>query len=161
MSIEKVRTFLAGYGMEDKIQEFPVSSATVDLAAAALHTKPERIAKSMSFYGPDGDCILIVTAGDTKINNGKYKAKFGIKARMMSPEDALAKTGHAVGGVCPFALPAGVSVYLDESLKRFTTVFPACGSPNSAIEIDCETLFRLSGAKEWVDVCAIREEKQE
>ena len=154
MSIESVRTYLNSYALADRIMEFDVSSATVELAAAALGTEPARIAKSLTFYGTDGECLMIVTAGDQKIDNAKFKAHFGTKAKMMSFDDALAATGHAVGGVCPFALPeSGVAVYLDESLRRFSTVFPACGSANSAIELTIEELETYSGYTEWVNVC--------
>lgn len=152
MAIEKVRAFLAARGMEDRIQEFPVSSATVELAAEALHCAPARIAKTLSFLVDDG-AILVVAAGDAKIDNGKYKARFSTKAKMLAPDDVERMVGHAVGGVCPFALPEGVAVYLDESLRRFDTVFPACGSSNSAIELSLAELELLSGCSGWVDVC--------
>ena len=152
MSIEVVRTYLAPLGWADKIMEFPVSSATVELAAAALNTQPARIAKTLSFAQGEG-CLLVVCAGDTKIDNAKFKAQFGTKAKMLSPQQALEMTGHAVGGVCPFALPPGVPVYLDESLRRFPTVFPAAGSSNSALETTCCELEALSQAAGWVDVC--------
>lgn len=157
MSIENVRTYLQNHSLSDRVMEFDVSSATVELAAAALGTDPARIAKSLTFYGKDGTCIMIVTAGDQKIDNTKFKARFGMKAKMMSFEDALAATGHAVGGVCPFALPDGVEVYLDESLKRFDTVYPAAGSANSAVRMNCDELFLASGAVEWADLCKSRE----
>lgn len=153
MSIEKVRSFFAAQGMEDKVMEFSVSSATVESAAIAVGTEPARIAKSLTFMSKEGTCIMIIAAGDTKIDNSKFKQKFGTKAKMLTPDEVISFTGHAIGGVCPFALPDGVSVYLDEGLKRFTTVFPACGSSNSAIELDCDTLYRLSGAIEWADLC--------
>lgn len=152
MAIEKVRAFLAARGMEDRIQEFPVSSATVELAAEALHCAPARIAKTLSFLVDDG-AILVVAAGDAKIDNSKYKARFSTKAKMLAPDDVERMVGHAVGGVCPFALPEGVAVYLDESLRRFDTVFPACGSSNSAIELSLAELELLSGCSGWVDVC--------
>ncbi len=154
MAIEAVKTYFATRGLADRIMEFSVSSATVELAAAAIGTEGARIAKSLTFRGADGTCLMIVTAGDMKIDNGKFKQTFGCKAKMLSADEVLAETGHAVGGVCPFALPeTGVSVFLDESLRRFETVFPACGSANSAIELDCESLFRLAHATRWVDVC--------
>ncbi len=156
MSIERVRPFLAAFGREGDIREFSVSSATVELAAAALNVEPARIAKTMSFADGDG-CLVVVTAGDTKIDNPKYKQTFGMKAKMLSPDQALALTGHAVGGVCPFALPDTVRVFLDESLKRFDTVFPAAGSSNSAIEVTPAQLEQYSGGI-WVDVCKLREE---
>lgn len=152
MAIEKVREYFSKFGIEDRIQEFTVSSATVELAAQALGCAPERIAKTLSFYTADG-VALIVAAGDARIDNPKYKAQFGEKARMLKFEDAEALIGHAVGGVCPFAVNDGVNVYLDESLKRFETVFPACGSSNSAIELSIDELEKYSGYKEWIDVC--------
>ena len=156
MSIEKVREYLGELGVADKIQEFEVSSATVELAAIALGVEGARIAKTLSFYNKDGGCMLIVAAGDTKIDNSKFKARFGFKAKMMSFDDALSFTGHAVGGVCPFALPDGVEVYLDASLKRFETVYPAAGSSNSAIELTPDELEKFSRALAWIDVCAQR-----
>ncbi len=138
--------------MEQKIQELAVSSATVELAAEALHCEPQRIAKTLSFM-VDGHAVLVVAAGDAKIDNSKYKAQFGTKAKMLSPEEAESLVGHAVGGVCPFAVNEGVPVYLDVSLKRFETVFPACGSSNSAIELTISELETYSGYVEWVDVC--------
>lgn len=155
MSIEAVKAYFRPLGREQDIQEFPVSSATVELAAQALSTEPARIAKTLSFQDGEG-CLLVVTAGDTKIDNQKFKACFGFKAKMLTPDQALAMTGHAVGGVCPFALPAGVRVVLDQSMRRFPTVFPACGSSNSAIELTCEELERYSGGT-WADVCKPRE----
>ena len=152
MSIEKVKTYFRQYGMEEKIREFDTSSATVELAAAALCCEPQRIAKTLSFMVNDR-VVLVVTAGDMKIDNPKYKAKFGAKAKMLSKEEAETLVGHAVGGVCPFAVNAGVEVYLDESLKRFDTVFPACGSSNSAIELTIPQMEEYSGYVELVDVC--------
>lgn len=152
MSIERVRTYFKKYDIEEKIQEFDVSSATVELAAAALGCEPQRIAKTLSFMA-DGRPLLVVTAGDARIDNRKYKAAFGTKAKMLSPEEAETLIGHAVGGVCPFAVNEGVQVYLDVSLKRFDTVFPACGSSNSAIELTIPELERYSQYREWVDVC--------
>lgn len=152
MSIEKVRAFFAQYGMEDRILEFPVSSATVELAAQALNCAPCRIAKTLSF-GVNGAPILIVTAGDAKVDNAKFKARFGVKAKMLSHDDAATLIGHAVGGVCPFAVKEGVAVYLDVSMKRFDTVFPAAGSSNSAIELTIPELETYSGFADWVDVC--------
>ena len=154
MSIDKVKDFFRGFGMEDRIMEFDVSSATVDLAAQALGCDPCRIAKSLSFITPDGP-ILVVAAGDAKIDNPKYKAQFNTKAKMMTPDQAVELIGHAVGGVCPFAVNEGVRVYLDRSLKRFDTVFPACGSSNSAIELTLEELEKYSSAVSWVDVCRL------
>lgn len=152
MSIENVIKYFRQWNMEDKIQEFEVSSATVELAAFALHCEPQRIAKTLSFT-VKGRNILIVTAGDAKIDNSKYKARFAAKAKMLTADEVIEFIGHAVGGVCPFGIKEGVSVYLDESLKRFTTVFPACGSGNSAIELSIPELEKYSGYCEWIDVC--------
>ncbi len=152
MAIEKVKEYFREFGMEEKILEFTTSSATVELAAEALSCEPERIAKSLSFLLPEGP-ILIVAAGDAKVDNGKYKAKFHTKAKMLSFEQVEEMIGHAVGGVCPFAINEGVTVYLDESLRRFQTVFPACGSSNSAIELTIPELEKYSNYTEWVDVC--------
>ena len=154
MAIDKVRAFFRQYGLEGRILEFEVSSATVELAAQALNCEPCRIAKSLSFL-VDGAAVLVVAAGDARVDNAKFKAKFQTKAKMLSPADVEALVGHAVGGVCPFAVNGGVKVYLDESLKRFTTVFPACGSSNSAIELTLPELERYSGCLEWVDVCKL------
>lgn len=151
MSIERVRKYFRECGMEERIQEFDVSSATVELAAAALRCAPERIAKTLSFL-VEGHGVLVVVAGDARIDNAKYKAQFGTKAKMLSPEEVKAMVGHAVGGVCPFAVEEGVKVYLDISLKRFETVFPACGSANSAIELTIPELEEYSGYEGWVDV---------
>ena len=152
MSIERVKAYFKECGMEERILEFDVSSATVELAAAALHCEPERIAKSLSFM-LDGHGILVVAAGDARIDNHKYKEQFHTKAKMLSWEEAETLIGHAVGGVCPFAVNPGVAVYLDVSLKRFETVFPACGSSNSAIELTIPELEECSGHAGWVDVC--------
>ena len=152
MSIEIVRKYFSSFGMEERIQEFEVSSATVELAAQAVGCIPARIAKTLSFKIGE-EPILIVAAGDAKIDNRKYKDQFGKKAVMLSQEEVSEKIGHAVGGVCPFGIPDTVSVYLDESLKRFETVFPAAGSSNSAIELSLEELMQYSRAKEWIDVC--------
>ena len=153
MSIEKVREYFRKYNLEDKILEFDVSSATVELAAKALNVEPARIAKTLSFKQEEG-CILIVCAGDVRVDNKKYKAYFHTKARMLTPDEVLEYTGHAIGGVCPFGVSNTVEVYLDESLKRFSTVFPACGSSNSAIEFTPEELFKYSSALAWIDVCS-------
>ncbi len=152
MSIEKVRAYFTSVGLADRIQEFEVSSATVALAAEALHCEPARIAKTLSFMNGDG-ALLIVAAGDAKIDNAKFKARFGMKARMLTPEDALRLIGHAVGGVCPFAVNEGVPVYLDESLKRFDVVYPAAGSSNSGIGLSISELEEHSHFNSWVDVC--------
>jgi prolyl-tRNA editing enzyme YbaK/EbsC (Cys-tRNA(Pro) deacylase) len=152
MSIDKVRAYFKTQGIEDRILEFDVSSATVELAAQALGCEGKRIAKTLSFKIGDQP-ILIVTAGDAKVDNAKYKARFGAKAKMLSHADAASMIGHAVGGVCPFAVNEGVEVYLDESIKRFETVFPAAGSSNSAIELTVAEMERYSGFTAWVDVC--------
>lgn len=152
MAIDRVRAYLREFGAEERILEFPVSSATVALAAQALGCEEARIAKTLSFAQGEG-CILVVAAGDAKVDNGKFKARFAMKAKMLSPDDAQRLVGHAVGGVCPFGVNAGVPVYLDESLRRFETVFPACGSANSAIELTLDELERFSNAESWVDVC--------
>lgn len=152
MAIEKVKEYFNQFGIADRVQEFTVSSATVELAAQALNCEPCRIAKTLSFM-VDGHAVLIVTAGDAKIDNPKYKVQFGTKAKMLTPDEAETLIGHAVGGVCPFGINEGVTVYLDNSLKRFATVFPACGSSNSAIELSIEELVKYSGYVAWVDVC--------
>ena len=152
MSIERVREYFRSQGREQDILEFPVSSATVELAAQAVGVIPARIAKTLSFLVEDG-CVLVVAAGDAKGDNSKYKAFFHTKAKMLPPEQAVEMTGHAVGGVCPFANPQGVKTYLDVSLQRFDTVFPAAGSSNSAIELTCPELEQYSGSLAWIDVC--------
>jgi len=161
MSIQKVRTYFEGFGIADRIREFQVSSATVELAAVAVGVEGARIAKSLSFKVEDQP-IIIVVAGDAKVDNGRYKAQFHTKAKMLTHEEAHDWIGHDVGGVCPFALPENVKVYLDVSLRRFATVFPAAGSDNSAIELTCEELERYaSNFTAWVDVCkAWRPEEQ-
>jgi len=153
MSIETVKTFFQQHNIEHMILEFDTSSATVELAAVAVGTISARIAKTLSFQQKEGGGFLIVTAGDAKIDNAKFKGHFQMKAKMLTPEEVLELTGHAVGGVCPFGIDKQVPVYLDISLKRFATVFPACGSSNSAIELDCDTLFKLANGLEWIDVC--------
>jgi len=153
MSIETVKAFFKQHGLEDMVMEFDTSSATVELAAGAVGTIPAKIAKTLSFQQKEGGGFLVVTAGDAKIDNVKFKNHFHTKAKMLTPTEVLELTGHAVGGVCPFGLDNPVPVYLDISLKRFTTVFPACGSGNSAIALDCETLFKLANGQSWVDVC--------
>ena len=157
MSIEIVKDYFRAFGMEDKVLELDVSSATVQLAAIALGTEEARIAKTMSFKKDDG-CILVVTAGDVKIDNAKYKHTFGLKAKMLTADEVIELIGHAIGGVCPFAVKEGVkAIYIDESVKRFETIFPACGSSNSAIELTPEELFEYSKADSWVDVCKLKE----
>ncbi|MBQ4347544.1 MAG: YbaK/EbsC family protein [Firmicutes bacterium] len=152
MSIERVREYFRALGEEHRILEFDVSSATVELAAQAVGCEGARIAKTLSFKSGEG-AMLIVAAGDARIDNSKFKAQFGFKAKMLAPDEVQSLTGHAVGGVCPFALNEGVKVYLDESLKRFETVYPACGSSNSAIELTTDELERFSGSSEWIAVC--------
>lgn len=152
MAIEKVKEYFRQFGIEDRIQELTLSSATVELAAKALGCEPCRIAKTLSFLANEKP-ILIVAAGDTKIDNTKYRVWFGTKAKMLSADEVEEFVGHAVGGVCPFAVNEGVEVYLDMSLRRFDTVFPACGSSNSAIELTMEELEQYSNYREWVDVC--------
>ncbi|MDR0760327.1 MAG: YbaK/EbsC family protein [Treponema sp.] len=157
MAIEQVRAYFKQWNRDGDIIEMDVSTATVAEAANALGVIPARIAKSISLKQGDG-VMIVVTAGDMKLDNRKYKDQFTCKARMLSPEEALQSTGHAVGGVCPFALPAGIPVYLDISMKRFQTVYPACGSGNSAIELTLEELAQYSQSREWVDVCKLIEE---
>jgi len=152
MSIEEVKAYFAGHGMAQRVQEFAVSSATVELAARALGCEPCRIAKTLSFLVEDKP-VLIVAAGDVKVDNKKYKAQFGTKVKMLTPEQAENLIGHAVGGICPFAVRPGVTIWLDTSLRRFETVFPACGSGNSAIELTIPELERHSACTGWVDVC--------
>lgn len=162
MAIDKVREYFRQFGLEDKILEFDVSSATVDLAAQAVGVEGARICKTLSFKDRDGGCILIQAAGDARIDNRKFKDKFHLKAKMLTAEEVVEFTGHAIGGVCAFAIEnPNVKVYTDESLKRFDTVFPACGSSNCAIEFTCDELFRYSNAIEWVDVCKLPEEVNE
>lgn len=152
MAIDKVREYFSQYGIEQRIQEFDVSSATVELAAMALGCEPERIAKTMSFLVGE-QVILIVTAGDTRIDNQKYKQIFSTKAKMVPFDQVEELTGHAPGGVCPFAVKEGIKIYLDESLKRFDKVYPACGSSNSAIGLTIEELEKYSGYLKWIDIC--------
>jgi prolyl-tRNA editing enzyme YbaK/EbsC (Cys-tRNA(Pro) deacylase) len=152
MAIDKVREYLQQWGRDKDILEFDTSSATVELAANVLGVTPSRIAKTLSFQSEEG-ALLLVAAGDARIDNAKFKAEFGRKAKMLNPEEVLMFTGHAVGGVCPFGLKQKLPVYTDISMKRFNTVFPACGSSNSAIELTCEEVERYSGSIRWVDVC--------
>ena len=156
MSIEKGRAYFRNLGIEDRVREFEVSSATVELAAQALGVEGARIAKTLSFK-TDSGCMLILAAGDARIDNHKFKEKFHMKAKMLSPDEVLELVGHPVGGVCPFGINEGVAVYLDESMKRFETVFPAVGSASSAIELNLDELFRYSKALEWIDVCKLPE----
>ncbi len=152
MAITEVREYFKSYNMESRILEFPVSSATVALAAEALECEPNKIAKTLSFL-VDNQPILVVTAGDGKIDNKKYKATFHTKAKMLSPDQVTDLIGHGIGGVCPFAVKPGVTTYLDKTLQAFDTVFPACGSSNSAIELTLEELEYHAHAVQWVDVC--------
>ena len=154
MSIEKAREYLTRFHMEERMQEFEVSSATVELAAAALHCEPQRIAKTLSFFVEDA-AVLVVAAGDVRIDNRKFKEFFHTKAKMIPAEQVEQLVGHAIGGVCPFGVHENVKVYLDESLKRFQTVFPACGSSSSAIELTIPELEQCSGFLEWIDVCKL------
>ena len=156
MSIEKARAWLEKFGVGDSVQEFGVSSATVELAAAALGVDGARIAKSLTFKKGDG-AVLVAAAGDARVDNRKFKDTFGCKAKMLSPDEVITLVGHPVGGVCPFGINDGVEVYLDESLRRFDTVYPACGSANSAIGLSLEEFFHISGALGWVDVCKLPE----
>lgn len=156
MAIERVKEYFRQYSMENRIIELNESSATVELAAQALGCEPARIAKSLSFM-VDDKAILVISAGDVKVDNAKYKAEFGTKAKMLTAEEVETMVGHAVGGVCPFGINEGVTVYLDESLKRFHTVFPACGSGNSAIELTIPEMEQYSGYDKWVDVCKLKE----
>ncbi len=157
MSIEKGRAYFRSLGIEDRVIEFTVSSATVELAAQALGVEGARIAKTLSFKTPEG-CMLILAAGDARIDNHKFKDKFHMKAKMLSADEVLELVGHPVGGVCPFGIDPAIPVYLDVSMKRFRTVFPAVGSASSAIELDLDELYRYSNALEWIDVCKLPEE---
>lgn len=152
MSIERAKEWLKKWNLEDRVQEFDTSSATVELAAQAVGCEPARIAKTLSFKLGE-EPILIVTAGDQKIDNHKYKERFSVKAKMLRPEEVTELVGHAVGGVCPFGINEGVTVYLDDSLKRFDTVYPACGSSSSAVRLTIGELEACSGYAGWVDVC--------
>ena len=157
MAFDKAKQFLESKGYGDRIKVFDVSSATVLLAAEALGTAPEHIAKSMTFM-VNGNPVMIICAGDTKVDNRKFKEFFGTKATMLTFDEVHELIGHDVGGVCPFGINAGVKVYTDISLKRFEKVYPACGSSNSAVELTPDELFALSGADEYIDVCKIKEE---
>ena len=159
MSIETGRAYFRALGMEDRVLEFRVSSATVDLAAQALGVEGARIAKTLSFH-TDCGCMLLLAAGDARIDNRKFRDRFHFKARMLSAQEVPELVGHPVGGVCPFGCKEGIPVYLDKSLQRFSSVFPAVGSPSSAIELTPEELFRCSRARDWVDVCKLPEEQE-
>ena len=154
MSIEKGRAYFRQFGMEERVMEFEVSSATVELAAQALGVEGARIAKTLSFKNGEG-CMLILAAGDARIDNKKFKEKFHFKAKMLTADEVVEMVGHPVGGVCPFGINEGIDVYLDESMKRFETVFPAVGSASSAIELNLDELFKYSNAIEWIDVCKL------
>lgn len=158
MSIEAVKEYLKAFGKDTAVVEYTASAATVELAALAAGVAPQRIAKTLSFRAgpdaPDAACIMVVASGDARIDGKKFKNRFGVKSKMLSPEEALDRTGHAVGGVCPFAVAnPEAAIYLDISLRRFNTVFPACGSSNSIIELGCDELFTIARARDWVDVC--------
>jgi len=158
MAIEIVREYFKELGIEDRIMEFEVSSATVDLAAIAVGVEGARICKTLSFKDGEDGCILIQTAGDARIDNHKFKETFSQKAKMLSPDEVVAFTGHAIGGVCAFGIKNDkVKIYCDDSMKRFKTVFPACGSDNSAIEFTLDELFKYSKAISWIDVCKLPE----
>ncbi len=152
MSIEIAREHLRKYGKEEAILEFDVSSATVELAAKALNTEPGRIAKSLTYQFEDTG-LMIVAAGDVRVQNRLFKQTFGVKARMLSPEEVVEKTNHEVGGVCPFGVPEGLPIWLDASLQKYDVIYPACGSGNSCVQITPEELFRIAGARGWVRVC--------
>ena len=160
MSIERVKEYFRAMNLEQRVWEFETSSATVELAAETLGVRPARIAKTLSFAMNDG-CVLVVAAGDARVDNRKFKDAFAIKAKMLSPDEVLRLTGSEIGGVCPFALPEATPVYLDVSLQRFATVFPACGSTNSAMEVTNDELLRYSRARGWVDVCKDWEEQSD
>jgi prolyl-tRNA editing enzyme YbaK/EbsC (Cys-tRNA(Pro) deacylase) len=162
MSVDKVKAYFRTVGREKDVIELKLSSATVQLAAEHLHVAPERIAKTLAFRGENKEgAMLVVMAGDAKIDNKKFRGEFGFKAHMLSPEETLELVGHAVGGVCPFALNQDWPVFMDESLKRFETVFPACGSNNSAIELTIDDLYTLGNGKSWIDVCKGWQDEQE
>lgn len=156
MSLEKAKEYLKQFNKDKDVIELQDSTATVELAAKALGVIPARIAKTLSFKTDKG-CILVVTAGDTKIDNKKYKNYFGTKAKMLTPEEVIEHIGHEIGGVCPFGIKEKIDIYCDISMQRFSTVFPACGSSNSAIELTCDDLFNISNAADWVDICKIPE----
>ena len=156
MSVEKVKAYFRQFGMEDRVRELSESSATVELAAKAIGVEPARIAKTLSFKSGDG-CLLVVAAGDARVDNKKFKDRFGMKAKMLTPEEAVTLIGHAVGGVCPFGIDPAIPVYLDESMRRFESVYPAAGSSNSMIHLDLEELYKYANARDWVDVCKLPE----
>ncbi|WP_077615233.1 YbaK/EbsC family protein [Caenibacillus caldisaponilyticus] len=153
MSLESVKAYFKQWNRDADIMEFDTPSATVEQAAETIGVIPARIAKTLAFRGNEDKALLVVTSGDAKIDNKKFRHTFGFKARMLTPDEVLEQTGHVIGGVCPFGLKNECDVYLDTSLKRFDTVFPACGNTNSAIELTIDELYQYSLAKEWVDVC--------
>ena len=153
MSLDRAKAHLEQFGLADRIQLFDVSSATVELAAQAVGCAPAHIAKTLSFYGAESGAVVILAAGDAKVDNRRYKDEFGTKAKMLTPQEAEDLVGHAVGGVCPFGVKPGVRVFLDQSLKRFEEVYPACGSANSAVRLSIPELELSSGCEKWVDVC--------
>jgi prolyl-tRNA editing enzyme YbaK/EbsC (Cys-tRNA(Pro) deacylase) len=157
MGIEQAREHLTRFGRGNDILESPESSATVELAAQTLGVEPSRIAKSLSFHSGRGTALLVVVAGDARVDNAKFRARFGLKASMLRPEEVVALVGHAVGGVCPFGVKPTTEVYLDESLRRFSTVFPACGSSNSSIKLTCAELEEIASPLAWVDVSRLAE----
>lgn len=152
MTTEHVREYLKQFGRDQDVIELDLSSATVDLASQALNLEPGRIAKTMSFKSPEG-CIIVVVAGDKKIDNQKFRSEFNIKSKMLRGAEVEELTGYAPGGVCPFANPEHSRKYIDVSVKRFETVYPACGTANSAIELTCDDLFKYAEAEKWVDIC--------
>lgn len=153
MTIESVKAHFKQWGREADVMEFESTSATVEQAAETIGVEPAQIAKTLSFRGEEDKAILVVAAGDAKIDNKKFRQEFGFKARMLTPDEVVEQTGHVIGGVCPFGLKNELDVYLDVSMKRFDTLFPACGSTNSAIELTCDEIFQYSAATKWVDVC--------
>lgn len=161
MAIEQVRNYFKNFNREQDILEFETSSATVELAALAVGTEPEKIAKTLSFKLKSGDPILIVVAGDAKVHNSKYKKEFGCKAKMLSPDEVVDMIGHAIGGVCPFAVKENCKIFLDDSLKRFENIYPACGSSNSAIKLSCSELEQYTTFEKWVSVCKGWQEESE
>jgi prolyl-tRNA editing enzyme YbaK/EbsC (Cys-tRNA(Pro) deacylase) len=158
MSTETAMAHFRAFGIQNRVLEFSQSSATVELAAQALRVSPARISKTLSFKTEKG-CMLIICSGDARIDNHKFKDLFNFKAKMLSPDEVNDMVGHPVGGVCPFGIKEGIPVYLDESMLRFDTVFPAAGSSNSAIELTIDELFKFSKAKGWVDVCTVPEKE--
>lgn len=161
MSLESVKAHFKKWNRDKDVLVFEQSSATVEMAADTIGVEPARIAKTLSFRGDEDKAILVVAAGDAKIDNKKFRHTFGFKARMLSAEEVVEQTGHVIGGVCPFGLANELDIYLDESMKRFDTLFPACGSTNSAIELTCEEIQEYSSAKGWVNVCKGWEEEEE